>query len=111
MADIGLKIRELKSENVFKETGLKYDQGKLRYDLLPSEEIEQIVSVLTMGAAKYTDNSWQNVENGVDRYYAAAMRHLQAWRQGEVLDSESGLPHLAHAATNLVFLMYLTKGG
>jgi hypothetical protein len=90
--------------------GFKYDQGKLRYDLLPPQEIEQIVEVLTMGAAKYSDNSWQDVENGIDRYYAAAMRHLQSWRQGEVTDNESGLPHLAHVATNIVFLMHLTKG-
>jgi hypothetical protein len=43
----------------------------------------------------------------VDRYYAAALRHLPAWRGGEELDPESGLTHLAHALANAAFLMEL----
>ena len=38
-----------------KETGFrKYDQGKLRYDLMPAKVLEQVVDVLTYGANKYT---------------------------------------------------------
>lgn len=33
--------------------------GKLRWDLLPLAEIEDIVRVYTEGAKKYADNSWQ----------------------------------------------------
>lgn len=89
--------------------GLKYDSGKLRWDLLPVEEIEGIVDVLTFGANKYADNSWQNVDNGIERYYAALMRHIIAWRKGEKKDDESGIDHLYHALTNLVFISWLTK--
>ena len=32
------------------------------------------------------------------------MRHLIAWRKGELIDPESKLPHLAHAGCNLIFL-------
>jgi len=89
--------------------GNKYDQGKLRWDLLPIAEIEDIVKILTFGAAKYAPNNWQLVDNGTDRYYAALMRHLVAWRKGELIDPESGESHLSHAACCLVFLMWLNK--
>jgi hypothetical protein len=86
--------------------GRKDDSGKDRWDLLPLKEIEQIVKVLTHGAGKYGANNWQGISSPIDRYYAAALRHLVAWVGGERLDKESGLPHLAHAACCLVFLMW-----
>ena len=89
--------------------GLKYDEGKLRWDLLPIDCVEDVVKILTFGAEKYTDNSWQEVENGKDRYFAALMRHLSASRQGELKDEESNLSHLAHAMCNVVFLLWLEK--
>ena len=87
--------------------GRKDDTGKLRYDLLPMHAIDEIVGVLTFGAKKYAPDNWRHVEDAEKRYYAAAMRHLSAWCQGEVEDEESGLSHLAHAACCLVFLMEL----
>ncbi len=87
----------------------KFDTEKLRWDLLPMEEIEEIVKIITYGSNKYEDNSWQLLDKGIDRYYAALLRHLVAWRNGEQLDSESGFKHLAHMACNAVFLLYLTK--
>ncbi len=89
--------------------GLKYDTGKPRYDLIVWPHVEGIAKVLTMGAAKYQANNWQRVDDGASRYFAAAMRHLLAYRAGELVDNESGLSHLAHAATNLMFLSYLSE--
>ena len=89
--------------------GLKFDQEKLRWDLLPIDCIEDVVKVLTMGAEKYAENNWQEVENAEDRYFAALMRHLSASRQGEMNDSESGLSHLSHVMCNVVFLLWLEK--
>lgn len=86
--------------------GLKYDQGKTRYDLIPIETIDGIAQVLTMGAEKYGSNNWQNLDDGTNRCIAAFFRHFQAWRRGEILDPESGLHHLAHALTNLSFLLW-----
>jgi hypothetical protein len=37
------------------------------------------------------------------------MRHLEAWRGGETRDKESDLPHLAHAMTNLAFLLHFEE--
>ena len=65
--------------------------------------LEAIAEVMTYGANKYGDNNWQGVET--DRYYAALMRHLQAWRKGELVDEESGLHHLKHALCNIAFIL------
>jgi len=87
-------------------SGRKFDNLKLRWDLLPFAEIEQVIEVLTYGADKYDDNNWQFVPNAKDRYFAAAMRHLIRWRRGKLIDGESSLPHLAHAICSLLFLMW-----
>ena len=86
--------------------GPKYDEGKLRYDLIPPSATKAIAEVLTYGANKYAPNSWQQVPNGERRYIAALMRHFEAYRAGEEFDEESKLSHLAHAMTNIVFLLY-----
>lgn len=91
--------------------GLKYDQGKLRMDLIPPEFIEHLAGVLTFGTEKYTDDSWQAVPNATNRYYAALMRHLMSWRRGDIEDMESGCPHLAHAAFNVMALLWLDEHG
>jgi hypothetical protein len=99
-----------KDEIPFEATqGLKFDNGKPRWELLPLNLVEEIVKVLTMGAEKYAPENWRKVENAKDRYYAALMRHIKAYRSGELVDGESGLSHLAHAACNIMFLYELQE--
>ena len=86
--------------------GVKYDQEKPRWDLLPFKPINEVVKVLTFGATKYADDNWQKVPNAKNRYFAAAQRHIWAWVDGEHKDSESGLHHLAHAVCCLLFAMW-----
>lgn len=50
-------------------------------------------------------DNWELVQGGGVRYFDAAMRHTLAWHQGEIRDPESGLHHLAHATTCLLFLV------
>lgn len=88
------------------DEGRKDDAEKDRWDLLPYREVEQVVKVLTHGAQKYADWNWLKVSQPNNRYFAAAMRHLVAWRRGELYDEESGLNHLAHAACCLLFLLH-----
>lgn len=86
------------------ETGLKYDEKKIRYDLLPPEALHEISRVLSFGAEKYSARNW---EHGITygRVFAALMRHLWAWWKGENLDPETGITHLAHAGCCLMFLL------
>lgn len=87
------------------QEGMKFDAGKLRYDLMPVCADREVVKILTFGAAKYADDNWRKVDNQKKRYYAAARRHIEAWRGNEMLDVESGYHHLAHAICCLIFLM------
>ena len=84
----------------------KYDDGKVRMELLPLECLTEIAKVLTYGANKYKDNSWKTVKNGRERYKGALLRHLAAADTGEVLDPETGLSHAAHMACNALFLLW-----
>ena len=85
--------------------GTKYDGGKLRYDLVPTLALEEVVKVITKGAEKYDDENWKNVPNGRKRYYAANQRHLVEWRKGNIYDDEMGTHHLANAISNLMFIL------
>lgn len=89
-----------------KEIGTKHDTGKVRYSLLPKGVLEKVLSILEFGANKYSKDNWQQVPNARDRYYDAAMRHIQAWYYGETKDPETGESHLAHALCCLMFLLW-----
>lgn len=92
--------------------GMKFDGEKARMDLLIDGMPKSLVSVaevLTFGARKYADHNWQFVDNGPSRYKAALLRHLTAHSDGEHYDAESGLPHLAHAACCLLFMLELEQ--
>ncbi len=87
----------------------KYDAGKLQYSLMPPIALKALAEVLSFGAKRYAPNSWQNVEEGERRYLDALYRHLESYRSGEAIDSDSGLSHLAHAITNLAFLLHFEQ--
>jgi len=74
--------------------GKKNDEGKLRYDLIPPAPLEALAAVYTLGAKKYGAHNWRK---GLawSRVYAALMRHLQAWWQGETHAADDGQHHLA----------------
>lgn len=95
----------------------KADTGKVRMGLLFTqfgEFLESTAGVLTFGAQKYPkpplDDSWRDVPDGIRRYTDALYRHLNAFLvKGEVLDPESGMPHLSHVMCNLLFIYELSK--
>lgn len=87
-------------------SGIKHDQNKPRWELLPLDAVEEIVKVMTYGAKKYRDGGWKRVRPR-SRYYAAAMRHLRAVQTGHKIDPESGLRHVSHFATNALFLVWM----
>ena len=77
--------------------GIKFDEGKERYDLIPPWALNELAKVYTYGTIKYDDNNWwKGMEWG--KLFSALMRHTWKWWRGEKLDDESGLHHLSHAA-------------
>lgn len=79
--------------------GLRYNEGKIRYDLMHSFAKEQLAKVFTMGAKKYAERNW---EKGMawSKVLASLHRHLEAIERGEDYDAESGLLHAAHVEWN-----------
>lgn len=82
----------------------RYNQNKLRLDLLPIIPLEKIAQVLTKSLNKYVPRNW---ERGMpwSYCYASTLRHLFAWWRREETDPETGISHLAHAACNILFLL------
>jgi hypothetical protein len=85
--------------------GVKHDAGKPDYSLLPLSALEPVVRVLEHGAAKYGRTNYLALAGARERYLAACLRHLAAFQDGEAVDPESGLPHLAHAICGLIFVL------
>jgi hypothetical protein len=88
-------------------TGIKYDESKPDYSLIPPNALECIARVLTFGKNKYHRDNWKKLDDASNRYFAAAQRHLWALRKGETHDAESGIHHAAHAASCIMFMLEL----
>jgi hypothetical protein len=88
--------------------GKKFDLGKPRLELLDRYALEQTALVLNFGADKYAAWNWAE---GIQysRLIGAALRHIEAYNDGEDLDPESGLPHTAHASCCLMFLLGMSR--
>ena len=102
--DCGMYMKTTKCPNCSEDIGLKYDNEKLRWHLLPFDAVEKIVEIMTYGAKKYKPNNWKLVEP--KRYIGALFRHLVAHLKGEEYDEESGYLHLAHMACNALFILW-----
>ena len=87
------------------KTGVKFDQDKPQWTLVPFKALDEVVKVLTIGAKKYAPDNWKKVPNARQRYIDAAFRHMSAYAAGEKLDAETGKSHLAHAVCCLLFLL------
>lgn len=82
--------------------GAKLDAGKEPMRLIlhaMPRAVFAVAQVGAYGAAKYSENGWLHVPQGVERYTDAMFRH--ALREGiEQHDEESGLLHAAQVAWN-----------
>lgn len=85
-------------------TGVKYDEGKPPMAYIPPFALLEVGKVLGYGVGKYNPWNWAK-GLAFSRILSATMRHILAFLCGQDRDEESGLPHLAHAATNLLFIL------
>jgi len=79
--------------------------------LLPPYALQQTAWVHKLGASKYQPYNWRDTGVCATTYISAIMRHLDAWRDGEDIDPESGVTHLAHIAASCNILMDAHKCG
>lgn len=86
-----------------KEQGLRYNEGKLRYDLLHPVAQEGVVKVLTKGAIKYAPKNWEKGMSWTS-VIASLKRHLAEIEKGIDIDPESLLLHIDHVQCNAHFL-------
>jgi len=83
-----MKVKELLTKSAINNNtskGVRFDQGKLRYDLVNPWAHEQMVRVITKGANKYAERNW---EKGMlwSRVIGSLKRHIAAVEKGEDYD-------------------------
>jgi len=89
-------------------TAKRYNQGKVRYDLVPVLAHQEFAKVLTIGAEKYGDQNWRKGMSW-NSVLASLERHLYSFKSGEDTDPQSGLSNMAHVICNAAFLIEYAK--
>jgi hypothetical protein len=83
------------------------DSGKPPLDVLSQLllGLEEVAKAVEFGEKKYGPGNWQK---GMEwrKLLGSTLRHVFKWGMGRDLDEESGLNHLAHAVTDLLFLLH-----
>lgn len=97
VVDIFIEGYNKESDN--KHGGLRYNQGKLRYDLICPEQLKGLASVYTYGANKYAPQNWRKGQ-AWSTVLASLKRHIASFEQGEDYDAESKCLHMSHAMWN-----------
>ncbi len=87
------------------EKSLRYNEDKPKWSLVHYKSLEPMVRVLEMGAKKYSEDNWKIGLNRSE-ILESTMRHLTALMDGELLDKESGISHMAHIQCNAMFYNY-----
>lgn len=84
------------------------DKSKPPIHLVPLCVLNDLARVMEAGNKKpdRKPDDWKTMPDAQNRLLSACIRHLGAWQYGEKADPESRLSHLAHAATNLVMMLW-----
>ena len=93
---------------VVEPIGMKFDDNKPNYlnifRYLKWDFLVDVAEVAYFGAKKYSKDNWMDVNP--ERYKKALARHTKSYLEGEILDPETKLPHVAHIACNCMFLWW-----
>jgi len=85
------------------ELAIRHNQDKPQMDLLSPIAMFGTAQVLTKGLIKYPGSQWKK-GMAWSKVIASLLRHTFKFMAGEDVDQESGLPHVDHMATNIMFL-------
>lgn len=92
------------------DTGLRYNKGKPRMELIEAGFMEEVAKILTFGAEKYEIDNWKKFDNQKRfQTIGSLMRHLEGYRKGNKIDDESNCSHLCHIVANAMFLWWFDK--
>lgn len=83
--------------------------GKAPMQLIPPVAEELMARVLEGGNLKYGAWNWRDRPIAIQTYVGAIMRHTAAIRRGEDIDTESGLPHMAHIMATAAIVLDATE--
>lgn len=92
---------------------MRFNTGKpqLSYMLEADVAMKGMCAAFEFGAKKYARGNWKSGLNP-NEIVDSLLRHLMSYQNGEVLDLESGLPHIDHITCNAVFLAtFGNRGG
>ena len=90
------------------EQGLRFNEGKPRWSLVPQSALIPMVKVLEFGADKYGVGNWSKGLS-IRETCESLKRHLDAFMEGEDTDPESGISHIGHIQCNALFISYMMK--
>lgn len=82
--------------------GIKYDNEKPKADIVLSDFSRALIEVCkvgTIGIEKYSAGNWVHVQDGMQRYSDAMVRHYLL-EKIEIHDAETKKLHAAHVAWN-----------
>lgn len=74
----------------------QFGVSKVPLHLVPPIAIGEMSEAFENGANKYGAYNWREKTISSSVYYAAALRHLMAWWDGEDYAPDSGVHHLGH---------------
>lgn len=80
---------------------------------IPADVTLQVGDVLAWAASsgKYKEDRWLTHPTTPKKRIGSAQRHILKYLNSEPLDDESGLPHLAHAITQLMMAQHYINEG
>ncbi|WP_419900664.1 dATP/dGTP diphosphohydrolase domain-containing protein [Roseomonas sp. USHLN139] len=84
---------------------------KLPLHLWPATATAMGSVALLNGALKYGRSNWRHAGVRASIYYDALRRHMDRWFEGEEVDADDGVPHLAAALACLAILVDAKAAG
>jgi hypothetical protein len=92
------------------KTGGQKGRKDERFELIPAGALEEVARVYGHGAAKYDSHNWARGYDW-DLSIGALERHVALFKQGQDLDAESQLNHMAHAVFHCLTLITFGRYG
>jgi hypothetical protein len=80
-------------------------RSKVSLSLVPSIAILELAQAFRDGAAKYGPYNWREDPVSSSVYLDAAFRHMELYRAGQDIASDSGIKHIVHAMSCFAILL------